>query len=167
MLKLSITCQAKHNRAFVWEAVATPLLSFANQKSKLENRPLVVFIHVVGNALLRRAFCRFFSLSSMCTSPCVCRCGHQGGQPDHRAGEPSNLHPGTLHTTDDSLQTVQLRTHSIHPPYIDEDLQNRYAAHLRHSGGIDTAPLAGGTLVPTLTSYVLGVRRPRTSLTRT
>ena len=25
-----------------------------------------------------------------------------------------------------SSQTVQLRTHSIHPPYIDEDLQNRY-----------------------------------------
>ncbi|KAI6111937.1 hypothetical protein EDD16DRAFT_1428915, partial [Pisolithus croceorrhizus] len=23
-------------------------------------------------------------------------------------------------------QTVQLRTHSIHPPYIDEDLQNRW-----------------------------------------
>jgi mannose-binding lectin 2 len=26
------------------------------------------------------------------------------------------------------LQTVQLRTHSIHPPYIDEDLQNRYVS---------------------------------------
>lgn len=29
-----------------------------------------------------------------------------------------------------SLQTVQLRTHSIHPPYIDEDLQNRYAVRV-------------------------------------
>lgn len=51
-----------------------------------------------------------------------------------------------------ALQTVQLRTHSIHPPYIDEDLQNRYVAGSR---------LGKNCIVTSLPVQVVGLWRGR------
>lgn len=126
----------------------TPSTTFHTRPSQAtilkQKGPLLAISHAGDDAVLRRALSSTLSRSSEHASLCVCRYGHQGGEQDHRAGELSTLvyeqlclgsvpsgrrTEGTCQTyahVSCSLQTVQLRTHSIHPPYIDEDLQNRY-----------------------------------------
>lgn len=66
--------------------------------------------------------------------------------------------PLTARACSRPVQTVQLRTHSIHAPYIDEDLQNRYVRALDArvgKGSRDRPGAGGGTLVRTRTSCVV------------
>lgn len=112
---------------------------------EVKKKPLLY--DAVGLAELYRALPGISSLSPEYTALYVCGCGYQGREQDHRTGE--ILRPRTVvrelrflgpHTqgilahVPYSPQTVQLRTHSIHPPYIDEDLQNRYVRTRRDSG---------------------------------
>lgn len=83
-----------------------------------------------------------------------------------------SIYPGldpisiTLYWNDFLLQTVQLRTHSLYAPYIDQDLHNRHVLHTRSEFHFDTQlTVDGGTLVPIHTWCVVSNMNPSTNTT--